>query len=135
MRYGRYGLSYLVLRIGLGLVFLWIGIDILRHPELWIEFVPQALPFGIPREVGLQINGFLDVLLGVLLIVRILPKIAAAVAALYLAGILITQGVNAVLIRDVGLLACALALLVWPNSRTRGWHLFPRSYASGRDEE
>lgn len=136
MRYGRYGLSYLVLRLGLGLVFLWIGIDILRHPDLWLGFVPESLPFGIPRAVALQMNGFLDILLGILLMVRILPKTAAALAVLHLVGILVTQGINAILIRDVGLLGGALALLLWPSSsRARGWHLFPRSYTSERDEE
>ncbi|MEK7556602.1 MAG: hypothetical protein AAB538_01360, partial [Patescibacteria group bacterium] len=134
MRYGRYGLSYVVLRIGVGIVFLWIGIDILRHSDLWLGFVPESLPFGIPRAVALQLNGFFDILLGILLLVRIFPKTAAAFAVLHLAGILLTQGVNAILIRDVGLLGAALALLRWPSSpRGRGWHLFPKSYAS-RDE-
>lgn len=115
MRYGRYGLSYLLLRLGLGIVFLWIGIDILRHPDVWLRFVPESLPFGIPQQVGLQINGFFDILLGILLIVRVFPKITLTLAALHLAGILLTHGVDAITIRDAGLLGGVLALLFWPE--------------------
>jgi uncharacterized membrane protein YphA (DoxX/SURF4 family) len=119
MRYGRYGWSYWVLRVGLGLVFAWIGVDILRHPETWIGYVPPNLPFGLTREVGLKLNGILDVALGLLLIADKLPKITAAVAVLHLAGILVTQGINAVIIRDVGLLGAALALVLWPHHSRR----------------
>lgn len=119
MRYGRYGLSYLVLRVSLGLVFLWIGTDILRHPETWIGYLPASLPFGVPREVGLKLNGVFDVLLGVMLMVRVFPKTMAALAALHLIGVLATTGLDAVVIRDVGLLGASLALLVWPTAKRR----------------
>lgn len=119
MRYGRYGLSYLVLRVSLGLVFLWIGTDILRHPDVWLGFVPANLPFGIPRAVGLKINGLFDIGLGVVLVVRVFPKTAAALAALHLTGILVTNGIDQIVIRDVGLLGASLALLVWPTAKRR----------------
>ena len=119
MKYGRYGMSYWLLRCGLGLVFAWIGVDILRHPETWIGYVPAELPVGLTREVALKLNGVLDIALGLLLIGDKVPKITAVVAALHLIGILVTQGINAVIIRDVGLLGAALALLVWPHHRRR----------------
>lgn len=119
MRYGRYGWSYWLLRVGLGLVFAWIGVDILRHPETWLGFVPSTLPLGITREVGLKLNGVLDVALGLFLIADKFPKITAAVASLHLVGILATQGINAVIIRDVGLLGAALALVAWPHHHRR----------------
>jgi len=119
MRYGRYGWSYFVLRVGLGLVFTWIGVDILRHPDLWIGYLPSHLPLGLEREVGLKLNGILDVALGLLLLADKMPKITAAIAVVHLVGILVTQGINAVIIRDVGLLGAALALLLWPQHRRR----------------
>lgn len=112
-------MSYFILRMGLGLVFLWIGVDILRHPETWIGYVPTSRPLGLTREVGLKLNGVIDIALGLLLIADKLPKITAATAAAHLAGILITQGINAVIIRDVGLLGASLALLAWPHHRRR----------------
>lgn len=120
MRYGRYGWSYFILRLGIGFVFAWIGLDILRHPGAWIGYVPLTLPFGLTREVALQLNGIVDIALGLLFLTDKLPKIAAAVAALHLLAIIVLHGINAVLIRDVGLLGVAVALLLWPHGRRRG---------------
>lgn len=134
MRYGRYGLSYLVLRVGLGLTFLLIGIDILRHGDMWLGYVPDSLPFGIPREMGLKLSGMFDILLGALLVVRMFPKVVAGLAALHLAGVLISYGLDAVTVRDVGLLGAVLALLVWPGGYKKRWRLFGRRGGS-YDEE
>lgn len=122
MRFGRHGLSHFFLRAGLGIVFVWIGIDIFRHPENWIGFVPQNLPFDFDRDLALKINGTLDALLGTLLILGVFPKVVSAVAALHLVAVLIGQGVDAVLIRDVGLLGAALALFFWPKKKHH-WQL------------
>jgi hypothetical protein len=119
MRYGRYGMSHWMLRLGLGAVFLWIGIDILRHPDMWLGYVPPGLPGGLSRETTLKFNGVLDIALGLLLFGGKLPRLTALVAALHLIAILVTQGINAVIIRDVGLLGVALALLTWPHHRRR----------------
>lgn len=119
MRYGRYKWSYVFLRIGLGAVFTWIGVDILRHPETWIGYVPPSLPGGLERELALKLNGLFDLALGLLFIADKMPRAAAALAVAHLAGILATQGIDAVLIRDAGLLGAALALLAWPHHHRR----------------
>lgn len=115
MRFGRYGTSHWLLRLGLGITFLWIGIDILRHPDAWIGYLPQNIPFGVSRELALQINGVVDAAIGVLFIINRFPRLTALVATGHLAGILIFYGVDAVTIRDVGLFGTALALLFWPQ--------------------
>lgn len=118
----RHRLSQFCLRLGLGVTFIWIGISILRAPTDWIGFVPANLPFGLTREVALQINGGFDVALGAMLILGIFLKIAALLAAVHLLAILLTQGIDAVLIRDAGLLGAALALFFWPkNSHHWRW--------------
>lgn len=122
MQYGRYKWSYVFLRLGVGAVFAWIGLDILRHSETWIGYVPPNLPLGLEREVALKLNGLFDLALGLLLITDKAPKSAAALAVAHLIGILVTQGIDAVIIRDVGILGAALALLFWPHHRRR-WHL------------
>jgi hypothetical protein len=129
MKYGRYAWSYIFLTWGLGITFIWIGVDILRNPEVWIGFVPQNLPGGIPRETALKLGGAFDIAIGVALILRFMPKIVAGLAALHLIAVLITQGVDAVLIRDVGLLGAALALLTWPTRyrKSRFLKLFQRN--------
>lgn len=122
----RFWLSHLCFRFGLGIVFLWIGIDAIRHPEAWIGFVPATLPFGLTRVFALQLGGFLDIALGALFIINTLPKITALLAAAHLGVVLFTQGLDAVLIRDVGLLGTALGLLWWPHSSRR--RLLPRLF-------
>jgi len=103
----------------LGVVFTWIGINILREPNNWLGYVPATLPFDLERAQALQLNGFFDIALGVVLISGKFPKLAALLAAIHLAAILVTSGLDTVLIRDVGLLGLALALYVWPYHRRR----------------
>lgn len=117
MSYGRHIWSHRFLSWGLGIVFLWIGFDILKHPDAWIGYVPTELPFGLDRVLALKINGVFDAIVGSLLILGWWPKIIAALAALHLIGILVDQGVDQVIIRDVGLLGASLALLFWPKRR------------------
>jgi uncharacterized membrane protein YphA (DoxX/SURF4 family) len=138
MRYGRYGLPYLFLRIGLGLTFLWIGIDIFRQPEVWIGYVPAAPGFGVTREAALAAGGVFDVALGTLFILRIWTKLAGWLAAAHMLAIIAVHGIDPVLIRDVGLLGAGLAVAFWParyRRRKSWWGLgfFPRR-SSGNEE-
>lgn len=117
---------------GLGIVFLWIGFDMLRHPESWIGFLPQRIPFDLSRETALQINGIMDAALGALLILRWWQKIVAIIAAGHLIGVVAYNGIDAVLIRDIGLLGTAIALLLWPTKyrKRRFSRIFTRSSRS-----
>jgi uncharacterized membrane protein len=119
MNYGKYNIPHLCLSIGLGIVFFWIGVDILRHPDSWIGFIPTNLPVHIPTTSLLKANGVFDMAIGLLLILRIWPKLIAFLAMGHLAVIIITQGLDAVIIRDVGLLGVTLALLSWPKRHYR----------------
>jgi len=99
MRYGRYGLSYLFLRWGLGLTFIYIGLDIFVHPDLWIGYMPATVPFGLARDTTLRAAGFFDLALGTLLVVRFIPKLMGMLAALHLLGVMVMQGLDAVLVQ------------------------------------
>ncbi len=128
MKYGRYGWSHLVLSWGLGIVFLWIGLDMFRHPGTWIGFLPQDIPGGIDRQSALQLNALFDTAVGVFLILNWWQKLIAGLAMLHLISILVYNGIDALLIRDVGLLGAATALLLWPTHyrRRRFFRLFGR---------
>ncbi|MEK7500276.1 MAG: hypothetical protein AAB649_06800 [Patescibacteria group bacterium] len=119
MNYGRYKWSHLFLSASLGAVFLWIGIDMLRHADAWIGYLPQDIPLGLSRDTALKLNGIFDIAIGVLLILRWWPKITAFLAAGHLIGIIATQGIDAVIIRDIGLLGASLSLLTWPRRHHR----------------
>lgn len=135
MKYGRYGWSYRFLIWGLAATFVWIGLDIFVHPQAWIGYVPASLPAGLTRETALQINGALDVLIGVALFMQWWPRTVALVAALHLGGIIIMQGINAVIVRDVGLLGMALAIAFWPHGyrKKRSWKFWQRSRGGAED--
>jgi uncharacterized membrane protein len=137
MKYGRYAWSNIFLRLGLGFVFLWIGVDMFRHPEAWIGYLPAQLPLNFDRDTALKLNGIFDVAIGVLVVVNKFPKITAILAVGHLVGILATQGINAVIIRDVGLLGAAMALLLWPSSgyrKARWWKFWRRPSTSTYEE-
>jgi uncharacterized membrane protein YphA (DoxX/SURF4 family) len=100
-----------ILRIGLGITFLWIGLLIFRDPEGWTGFlrpwVANLLP--APRE-AIQLTAVFDFLLGVFLLANFFTTLAAALAAIHLLLVLIVSGINDITVRDIGLLAAALAL-------------------------
>src|SRR5688572_27498154 len=137
MPYGRYRYSYLVLRLGLAAVFLWIGIDIVRHPDAWIGYLPSSLPFNLTRELALRLNAVVDMAIGILLLAGRLRRLTSLLAVLHLLGIIVVHGIDQVIIRDVGLLGAALALLLWPQSHHRKpwWRRLLRRRRPEYDEE
>lgn len=107
-------LSLLILRIGLGITFLWIGILIWQNPESWGGYLqPWAVRLlPVPLTQAMLSTAVLDIAVGGLLILGWWAILAAAVGALHLLVILITSGITDITIRDVGLLAAALALII-----------------------
>ncbi len=120
MRYNfpmRLSLSRFFLRTGLGIVFLWIGLDIFRHPDVWIGYAPAAGALGLNQAALLKAGGAFDIAVGISLLLGAFPRVTALLAAVHLAGVLFTQGINTVLIRDVGLLSASLSLFFWKSKR------------------
>jgi hypothetical protein len=126
MKYGRYGLPYLILRAGLGLTFIYIGVDILRHPDLWIGYVPNETMFGLSRDSLLRFGGFFDLIIGALLMTKTAPKIGGSLAVLHLMGIFTLNGIDSVLARNIGLLGAAIAVAIWPSSYRKKKHKWGR---------
>lgn len=103
-----------LLRIGLGVTFLWIGILVFRDPGAWGSYLqPWAveLLFTPLREAMIG-TAILDIVIGGLLLVDYLTWVAAALASIHLIIVLVTSGITDITVRDIGLLAAALALLV-----------------------
>lgn len=108
-----------IMRIGMGITFLWIGILIFRDPEGWGGFIqPWALKLLlVPVRQAMISTAILDMVIGLLLIINRWTWIASALASVHLMIILITAGINEVTVRDIGLLgaAIALAIVTWPG--------------------
>jgi uncharacterized membrane protein YphA (DoxX/SURF4 family) len=113
--------AQLILRIGLAIVFLWFGIDKFIQPQYWLDaWVPAAIQdmagrIGImPRDL-IYLNGIFEVLVGLSLATGFFIRYFAIAGAVFLVGASIINGFNEVLIRDVGLLAGLVSLVLWPE--------------------
>lgn len=106
--------SFHILRIGLAVTFLWIGVLILRNPEAWGGYLQswatELLP--IPLAQAMFGTAILDIAIGAFLLINFLPWLAAIVGAVHLAVILIVSGITDITVRDIGLLAGTLALAI-----------------------
>lgn len=107
-------IGFVVLRVGLALVFLWFGMNQLFDPSSWTSFVPSwgVPPFLNTTQVVLM-NGLFEVLSSILLILNIFTRPAALLLALHLVGIVISTGINPIGIRDLGLSVATFALFLF----------------------
>ena len=107
-------ISFHVLRIGLAVTFLWIGVLILRNPEAWGGYMRPWAAGLLPIPIAQAMTGtaILDIIIGVFLLINFLPRLTAIVGAIHLAVILIVSGITDITVRDIGLLAGMLALMI-----------------------
>ena len=106
--------SYHILRVGLAVTFLWVGILIASHPEAWGNFIRPWAAGLLPGSIRDAMIGtaVLDIVVGLLLLVDVWVWVAAALAAFHLAVVLVVSGIGDVTVRDIGLLAAAIAVMV-----------------------
>jgi len=107
-----------ILRIGLGITFLWIGILIFQNPEAWGSFMRPWATNLVPIDIVQAMIGtaILDIVIGALLICGFFTRLAAFVGSLHLVIILVVSGINDVTVRDIGLLGASLALALNKNN-------------------
>lgn len=104
--------SNILLRFGLGFVFLYAGIAAFVQPEMWIGFVPSFIEnIGISRELALYGHALGDITLGVLFLAGIWKKLVGLSAFALLLVITLINGPELFIVtfRDVGLALAALA--------------------------
>lgn len=114
-------LSELALRLGLGIMYLYSGFDLLFEPEHWYGFLPYWFSDFISRFVDtftyIRLQGGVEIAFGIVFIAWFLPrkavKISALLAALEMASILVFVGVDHITFRDIGLLGAGLSLFLW----------------------
>ncbi len=115
--------SQILLRIGLAAVYFWFGIDKFVQPEYWIDaWMPVWAQQGV-QTIGMSpanaviFIGIFEVLVATSLITGFFMRAFAALAGIFLLMTLIVHGLNAVLVRDVGLIFALAALMIWPERR------------------
>ena len=115
------------LRVGLGVMYLYSGIDIVRHPTAWfwaVRPVFKWFPSGMQASLTqpsfmknfLVSQGLIEIIFALVLLCWFLPKkfvkLVAALITLEMAGILFLIPIDAVTFRDFGLLGGGLALFL-----------------------
>ncbi len=107
-------LACVVLRVSLGLVFLYFSISQLNSPSEWSSFVPGFLTnFGLSANNFVVFNGFIELVFGIFLIIGLYTRFSALVMSLHLFGIAFSIGFNPLGIRDFGLAFSTLALFLF----------------------
>lgn len=103
-----------ILRVGLGITFLWVAVLILKEPANWgLMIKPWAAGLlSIPLKQAMMGTAILDAIIGVLLLIDVLTWLAALLASIHLAIVLTVAGIDQITFRDIGLLAGALAILI-----------------------
>lgn len=106
--------SFHVLRVGLAITFLWIGILILKNPEAWSGYLQPWAAGLLPIPISQAMLGtaILDIIIGALLLVDFLTWLAALVGVIHLVIVLTVSGITDITVRDIGLLVAALALMI-----------------------
>ena len=104
--------SFHILRVGMAITFLWIGILIFKNPEAWGGFVQPWVVDLLPMSLTDAMMGtaVLDIVIGALLLVDILTPWAALVGAGHLLIVLLVSGINDVTVRDIAIFTGAFAL-------------------------
>lgn len=106
--------AYTILRVGLAITFLWIGLLILKNPEAWGGYISPWASALLPVPIIQVMIGtaLFDIVIGFLLLIDFAMPIASFLAAFHLVVVLLVSGINAVTVRDVGLFSGALALFM-----------------------
>ena len=107
-------ISFHILRVGLAVTFLWIGILIIKNPEAWGGYLQPWAAGLLPVPLAQAMFGtaILDIAIGAFLLINFLPWLAATIGAIHLIAILIVSGITDITVRDIGLLAGTLALII-----------------------
>lgn len=115
--------SFHILRVGLAITFLWIGVLIFKDPAVWGFYLQPwaANLLPIPLETAMIGTAILDIVIGILLLINVWTWLAALVGAIHLVIVLTVSGINVITVRDIGLLAAVVAIAVnaWPLRKTK----------------
>lgn len=105
--------SFHILRVGIGITFIWIGVLIFKTPEAWGGYLkPWAVGLlPIPITQAMIGTAILDIAIGALLLIDSFVWLAALVGAIHLIIVLTVSGITDITVRDIAIFAAAVALI------------------------
>lgn len=103
-----------ILRVGLGITFLWIGVLIFKQPEVWGGYLKpwafKLLPVSLSQAmIGTAI---LDITIGFLFLIDTLTWLASLLAIIHLIIVLTVSGITDITVRDIAILTGAIAVMI-----------------------
>ncbi len=106
--------AFHILRLGLAITFLWIGVLIFKNPEAWGGYLQPWAARLLPIPVSQAMIGtaILDIAIAALLLINTLTWLGAIAGASHLVIVLAVSGITDITVRDIGLLAATLALVI-----------------------
>lgn len=106
--------SFHILRVGLAITFLWIGVLIFKTPEAWGGYLQPWAAGLLPVPIAQAMMGtaVLDIAIGFLLLIDSFVWLAALVSAVHLIIILTVSGITDITVRDIAILSAAVAIMV-----------------------
>ena len=121
MKSSQNKISEWALRLGFGFLFLYSGLDLVRHPTGWywaVRPLPLVVQNLIDNSIGidryLRMQGAVELIFALVFLMWFVPrwivKIVSLLVALEMAAILLLVGLSGDTFRDIGLLGGALAL-------------------------
>ena len=109
------------LRLTLGIMYVYTGVDFLRAPEHWYGFTPPWLSQLIltifpSMDAYLRMQGVGELMLGLAFLAWFLPsilvRIAALLSTLEIALILLVVGIDLITFRDIPILGASFAVFL-----------------------
>lgn len=107
-------------RMALGVVFGYFAVQELLAPHLWTLYVPVLKPTSALAVGAVEVHGWLLLMLAGSLLMGVLPRLAGAIGAVVMAEIVIAlsvNGVNAIGMRDLGVLGLSLAVMAQRSTK------------------
>ncbi|MEX1014281.1 MAG: hypothetical protein WDZ80_03925 [Candidatus Paceibacterota bacterium] len=114
----KYLKPIIILRVGLGAVFVYAGISSLAIPTLWSGFIPSWLLEFFDESILIIVHGIIQTAIGALLLLGYWLKEISLAAFFDILLIIIFFGIDPVTFRDFGLLMMALALFFMVNPKS-----------------
>lgn len=102
----------LVLRIGIGFVFIWFGLSGLTNTSMWVGLVPSWTNAIASPSTLVYIHSVIELVGGLLVCAGYWLRPAAAILFLSLAHTLTLLDFGPIYVRDIGLALATLAIFL-----------------------
>lgn len=92
-----------ILRVGLGITFLWIGVLIFKQPEVWGGYLKPWVFKLLPVSLSQAMIGtaILDITIGFLFLIDTLTWLASLLAIIHLIIVLTVSGITDITVIEI----------------------------------